>query len=191
MGTIVLIRHVETAMAGRFCGHSDPEPNLSGGRQIVSVMEKVRPLGVEHIYSSDLRRAAQTAIAIGQSIGIEIELRPRLREINFGLWEGLSWNEIEERFPEEASQWASEFPLCAAPGGERYADFAARVRREFSSLLRETGDRTSAVVTHRGVLKYVLTEFFGLSDANASETTRLYGAVIVATRSGGEWRVLP
>jgi broad specificity phosphatase PhoE len=191
MSNIVLIRHVETAMAGRFCGQSDPEPNISGERQIISVLEKVRPLGIERIYASDLRRSARTAIAIGQSLGIDIELRPRLREINFGLWEGLSWNEIEKQYPAEAAQWVSEFPLCTAPGGERYPHFAARVGREFAPLLTEDGNGTSAVVTHRGVLKCVLCEYLGVSDANAWEKTRLYGAVIVATRSGGKWRVLP
>lgn len=191
MGNIVLIRHVETAMAGRFCGHSDPEPNPSGERQIISVLEKVRTLSIECIYASDLRRAARTAIAIGQSVGIDIELRPRLREVNFGLWEGLSWNEVEKRFPAEAGQWVSDFPLCTVPGGETYANFAARVGEEFSSLFRETADRTAAVITHRGVLQYALKTYFGVSDANAWEMTRFYGAVIVATCSAGKWRVLP
>ena len=186
MRTIVLIRHVETAMAGRFCGQSNPEPNLSGERQIDSIVQKVESLGIERIYSCDLRRAAQTATAISQRIGLDVEFRPGLREIHFGLWEGLSWNEIEQRFPAEASQWVNDFPLCTAPGGEMYANFAARVRREFRSLLRETGNQTAAVVTHRGVLKYALREYFGVSDANAWEKTRFYGAVIVATRSAGK-----
>lgn len=191
MNRIVLIRHVETAMAGRFCGHSDPEPNLSGERQIGSVVKQVASLGIERIYSSDLRRAAQTAAAIEKSIGIAVELRPRLREIDFGLWEGLSWEEIERRFPAEAKLWVEKFPLETAPGGEAYADFRTRVESELIPLLGEARNWTTAVVTHRGVLQYALTRFFDLTAQEARERTAPYGAVVVAIRGEDDWQVLP
>lgn len=191
MSSIVFIRHVETAMSGRFCGHSDPEPNLSGKRQIVSLLEKVESLGIARIYSSDLCRAAQTAAEIGRRIGIDVELRAGLREINFGHWEGLSWEEVENRFPIEAKRWIKEFPLRTVPGGETYVDFRARVESELTPLLNETGDRTTAVVTHRGVMQYALSRFFGVPETHAWETTAPHGVVIIATCNDSRWKVLP
>ena len=102
MNSLIFIRHGETDMDGKFCGHSDPELNAAGELQVARVAEEVANLGVERIYSSDLRRAAQTAAVLGRRIGVEVELRDSLREIYFGLWEGLSWQEIETRFPQEA-----------------------------------------------------------------------------------------
>ena len=66
MSTIVLIRHGETGMAGRFCGHSDPDLNAVGQHEAIHVAEEVSRLSIARIYSSDLRRASQTAKAIAQ-----------------------------------------------------------------------------------------------------------------------------
>lgn len=191
MSRIVLIRHVETAMAGRFCGHSDPGPNASGELQIVSVVDRIEPLGIGCIYSSDLRRAARTAASIGQRLGIDVRFRPGLREINFGLWEGMSWPEIEGKFAGEAKLWVEQFPSRSAPGGEAYEDFAARVENEFASVFREMADRTTAIVTHRGVLQYALKRFFDVPETDAWEKTAPYGAMVTATNDDGKWRVLP
>ncbi len=178
MREMVLIRHAETAMAGRLCGHSDPELNAAGEMQLARIVEQVLPLGIDRIVSSDLRRASRTAQAIGQRIGVDPEFRQRLREIHFGLWEGMSWNEITERFPREAQAWIAEFP-SNAPQGEPYAELCARVEMEFNPLLHTSADGVAAVVTHRGPMRYALTKFFGRSEQEAFEQTAAYGAVIV------------
>lgn len=178
MKTIILIRHAETAMAGRFCGHSDPELNAAGEVQLARIVEQVLPLGIDRIVSSDLRRACRTAQAIGQRIGVDPELRQQLREIHFGLWEGMSWNEITAHFPREAQGWIAGFP-SDAPQGEPYEELCARVEMEFDSLLDTSADGVIAVVTHRGPMRYALTKFFGRSEQEAFEQTAAYGAVIV------------
>ncbi len=180
MNTLIFIRHGETDMAGRFCGHSDPELNAAGELQVARVAEEVANLGIERIYSSDLLRASQTAAALARRIGVEVELRENLRELYFGLWEGLSWQEIETRFPQEAGPWKREFPLRSAPEGEAYAAFEARIDAAIEPLLRETLVRTAAVVSHRGVMSYALTRFFGFSEEEAWAKTAPYGAVVVA-----------
>jgi len=180
MSALVFIRHGETEMAGKFCGHSDPELNAAGELQAARAAEEVANLGIERIYSSDLRRAAQTAAVLGRRIGVEVELRDSLREIYFGLWEGLSWREIEIRFPQEAGRWTQDFPLQSAPGGEAYAAFTARIDAAIEPLLHEALLRTIAVVSHRGVMSYALTRFFGFSKEEAWTRTAPYGAVVVA-----------
>jgi alpha-ribazole phosphatase/probable phosphoglycerate mutase len=190
MNTLIFIRHGETEMAGRFCGHSDPDLNSAGELQIMCAAEEVAELGVQRIYSSDLMRASQTAIAIGQRIGVPIEFRDDLREINFGLWEGLSWQEIEDQFPQEASRWMNEFPLHCAPGGESYAAFTARIDAAILPLLCEAPALTTAIVTHRGVMRYALTRFFGFTEEEASDKTASYAAVVVASVIPCECEVL-
>lgn len=190
MKEIVLIRHAETAMAGRFCGHSDPDLNAIGEIQLARIVEQVLPLEIDRIVSSDLRRAFRTAQAIGERIGLDPEFRQRLREIHFGLWEGISWNEITACFPCEAQKWIAEFPTNA-PQGEPYAEFCARVEAEFRSLLHSSANRVTAVVTHRGPMTYGLTRFFGRNQQEAFEQTAAYGAVIVVANAPTLPEVVP
>jgi broad specificity phosphatase PhoE len=183
MSTIVLIRHCETDLRGKFCGHSDPDLNAVGRQRLDYLGKEVDALGVSRIFSSDLQRALRTATAISERIGVPVEIRPRLREINFGLWEGLSWEEIEQQYHTEAGLWVSEFPARSAPGGEAYQDFVARVEAEFKAILSENNAATCAVVTHRGVMQYALTQWFGFSEDEARKRTDNYGAIFVATQS--------
>jgi alpha-ribazole phosphatase len=189
--SILLIRHAETDMAGRFCGHSDPKLNAAGERQALRVAEEVSGLGIARIYSSDLRRAAQTAAAIAQRAGIAVNHRVGLREIDFGQWEGLDWRQIELRFPEEADLWLREFPLRSAPGGEAYSAFTDRVETTIATLLRKTRNVTTALVTHRGVMSYVLTKFFGIPEREAWAKSASYGATVIATNPACASEVLP
>jgi alpha-ribazole phosphatase/probable phosphoglycerate mutase len=192
MSTIVFIRHCETDMAGRFCGHADPELNVIGERQLTEVMKAIVPLGVQRILSSDLRRASRTACAIARHIGVNVELQPALREIYFGLWEGLNWKEIEYQFPQEADRWLREFPWQSAPKGEKYTAFTARIDAAIAPLLDEmTACTTTAIVTHRGVMRYALTKFFGFSEAEAGRKTASYGALVTATVRSCNREVLP
>lgn len=191
MSTIVFIRHVETDMAGRFCGHADPDLNITGERQLAGVVEAIAPLGIQRILSSDLRRASRTAAAIAQHIGVNVELQPSFREIHFGLWEGLSWQEIEHQFPQEARRWLRNFPWQNAPEGEAYAAFTARIDAAIAPLLCETAGLTTAVVTHRGVMRYALRKFSGFPEAEASTTTAPYGAVVTAAIRPCDCEALP
>ena len=183
MNKVVLIRHVETDLAGTFCGHSDPDLNAAGEDGLRSLLDEVAPLGITRIYSSDLRRASRTAIAIGELVGAPVELRPGLREIFFGLWEGLRWEEVQQRYPHEAELWLRGLSTRCAPGGEEYRDFTARVAAEFKLVIANRNRARPAVVTHRGVIEYALTRFFGLSEVDARKRSENYGAVVVATLS--------
>jgi len=180
MNQVVLIRHVETDLRGTFCGHSDPDLNAAGEHRLRSLLDEVAALAIERIYSSDLRRASRTATAIGKRIGAPVELRPGFREIHFGRWEGLRWDEIEQQNPKEAQLWASEFPRRCAPAGEPYRDFTARIEAEFKAVIAKHNRAMPAVVTHRGVMRYALTRFFGFPEDEARKQTENYGAIVVA-----------
>lgn len=183
MKTIILVRHAETVMKGRFCGHSDPELSAAGIAQLPEIVKRIESSEIDRILSSDLFRARQTAEAIAKEMGLPVEYRPALREVNFGLWEGLHWDEIEARFPREAKAWQQGFPDTAAPEGESFPEFMERINDEFLSILAGDEDETVVVVSHRGVICFALTRFFGYSWNDAFHQELPFGAVIPVTYS--------
>jgi alpha-ribazole phosphatase len=162
-------------MAGRFCGHSDPDLNAQGRAQLMDLARLLSAETIEGVYSSDLRRALSTAQEIAEAKSIPLSLRPALREIDFGQWEGLSWMQIVERDPEYAREWVAAYPRLPAPGGESFHVFEARILKEVNHLL----DRGPvAVVTHAGVMRVVSQHLCGRSEREAWEQTREYCCVI-------------
>jgi alpha-ribazole phosphatase len=177
MSRIIFIRHAETEMAGRFCGHSDPELNAQGRTQLTSLAQKLSAEPIDTVYSSDLRRASATAQAIASVREIPQVIRPALREIDFGQWEGLSWEQIEQMDPEYARTWVARYPHLPAPSGETFHAFETRVLREVNHLL-DANRGPIAVVTHGGVLRAVLRHLCGCSDEDAWQQTQAYCSIV-------------
>jgi broad specificity phosphatase PhoE len=178
MRTLLLIRHLETDLKGTFCGHSDPPLNDAGLRALAGLLKAVSNSQIERIVTSELLRARQTAEAIANRLGVSMEARPNLREINFGRWEGLTWGAIERDFPAEARSWAADYPNSTAPGGERFADFELRVLSEMEYLLEQAVELQIAVVTHAGFMRVALYRCFGVSTEEAWKMSIPYGAVV-------------
>ena len=110
MSRIFFIRHAETEMAGRYCGHSDPELNAQGRAQLTKLTQLLSAEPLDAVYSSDLRRAKSTAQSIAAARHIPLVLRPALREIDFGDWEGMSWEQIQQLDPDFAQEWMAAYP---------------------------------------------------------------------------------
>jgi alpha-ribazole phosphatase/probable phosphoglycerate mutase len=179
MSEILFIRHAETDMAGSFCGHSDPELNTRGQLQLGELINRLRTENIDVVYTSDLRRAHTTARAIAEAFSIDCHVRPALREIGFGQWEGLTWRLIEERDRTNAQRWIAEYPHLPAPDGEDFDNFEQRVLNEvnFLSRIAPAGNRSVAVITHAGVLRTVL-RMHGTSDEDAWKQTRSYCTIV-------------
>ena len=174
MSELLFIRHAETDMAGRFCGHTDPPINAHGEEQIQSLIESVRTTSIDAVYCSDLQRAITTAQAIADAFTLPLTESRELREINFGEWEGLRWAQIEQHDVALAHMWVDDFPNLSAPGGEAFADFQARILGEIERLSLLAKDRRVAVVTHGGVMRIVLCVLLGYSQKEAWELTKPY-----------------
>jgi alpha-ribazole phosphatase/probable phosphoglycerate mutase len=177
MKTCILIRHGATDMAGRFCGHSDPPLNDVGRLQIERAAFTL-PVAVRAIYSSDLLRAQQSAAILAAHFAIPVQLRPGLREIGFGQWEDLSWQEIEWRFPVESQAWMEYFPAGAIPSGESYRAFLDRVRHEMAFVSAQAESQTLIVVTHGGFIRTALHEVCGISAYQAHQLSATYAATV-------------
>ena len=185
MDSLLFIRHAETDLAGRFCGHSDPPVNKRGHRQIRDLLRKLEGKSIDAIYTSDLSRAQTTADAIAEVHGNSPVVISGLREISFGEWEGLSWDEIEFRDADYARRWSKAFPELPAPGGELFAMFQSRVLAEVKKLLSMPKQGCAAVVTHRGVMCVVLCSLCGLDEEQAWAQTKAYCSFFQYPQAGG------
>jgi alpha-ribazole phosphatase len=178
MSEILFIRHAETDMSGTFCGHSDPELNDRGHVQISELIDRLRAEDIDAVYSSDLRRAVVTAEAIAKFFAVSCHVRPALREINFGEWDGHSWAEIEQQDKEYARRWVAEYPNLPARGGEGFLEFELRALNEVRFLSAQAGRCNIAVVTHAGVLRTVSCNLNGYSAEQAWEQTKSYCSIV-------------
>jgi alpha-ribazole phosphatase len=180
MSKILFIRHPETGMAGTFCGHSNPELNERGRAQLAELIDTLGTEDIGAIYSSDLRRTQTAAISIAEAFAVDWHVRPSLREIGFGEWEGLTWKDVERRDEAYSRRWIAEYPRLPAPDGESFRDFERRVLDEVAllSATAEYKGRNIAVVTHAGVLRIVLCALQGHSEGDAWEQTRSYCSIV-------------
>jgi broad specificity phosphatase PhoE len=176
MSACVLIRHGATDMAGRFCGHSDPPLNRTGRIQVERAASMLSVPKV--IYSSDLVRARLSAAILAAHFGIPVQVRPGLREIGFGQWEGLSWQEIEQRFHPESQVWMERFPAGVIPNGERYDVFCERVRQEIEFLSAEAKSQTVIAVTHAGFMRTALHDVYGIYADPAHQISATYAVTV-------------
>ena len=177
MNHCLLMRHGVTDLSGTFCGATDPELNTAGRHQ-VSVAANALKVSVDVIYSSPLRRALQTAEIFADKWRAKIVVRTELREIHFGVWESLTWKQIEKQYAEVAKEWMAHYPTGKIPGGEDYGDFLKRVKDEAAWLLEKSRTENVFAVTHAGFMRTALQEISGLSSQKAYELTREYGSVI-------------
>ena len=172
--SLVFIRHAQTDLAGTFCGHTDPPVNSIGHRQIAEMISRLRSETFDAIYSSDLRRAVETATPLAEAFALPVITTPQLREIDFGDWEGLTWPEIELRDPTYARRWIEVFPALPAPNGESFAVFKSRILDEVKHLCCLAESKRFAVVTHGGVMRVVLQKLMGCSEDDARDLTKPY-----------------
>jgi alpha-ribazole phosphatase/probable phosphoglycerate mutase len=176
--TLILVRHAQTALSGTFCGSTDPPLNERGQAQLPGLSERLSQFSFDRIYCSDLLRAQQTAAAVAAPRAIPIEVRQGLRQIHFGAWETLTWQEIEQADAAFAVRWVAEFPNVTPPGGEPIAQFRLRVLEEFALIRQQACGQTVAVITHSTVLRVLLEELGHLSPHHAWELTREYTCTI-------------
>ena len=152
---LIAVRHGETAwnVDTRVQGQLDIGLNEVGRRQSVRLAQALVDEQLEALYASDLGRARDTALAVASLTGLPLQLDPRLRERAFGRFEGMTYAEIEQRFPDESRRWRQRDPDFAPEGGgEALAAFQARAVAAVAAIASRHRGRHVAVITHGGVL---------------------------------------
>lgn len=160
---LLLARHgsVEESSGRGFLGRTDAPLSEKGYAEARALAEVVRGRKPERIVSSPLTRATQTAAVVAEAAGLEVETDADLREIDFGEWEGRTFEEIQADDPEAVSRWAEFSPDFAPPGGEVIGDFFRRARRALARLAGDPADMVLAV-THGGVIRTAICQLLGL-----------------------------
>ena len=140
------------------------------------------------LYASDLDRAQQTAAAIRESVALEIRTDPRLRESSFGIFEGLTWAEVEQAHPDVQQRLLD--PLFQVPGGESRTETLERTLAAFEDYgSRHTGEHV-AVVTHGGVMGFFLRHVFGMPLVGRSPFRTVNGNISTFERKDGRWKLV-
>lgn len=150
--TLVLLRHGETPLTPqkRFSGTgADPELSPVGLRQAEAAAEALAARGtVEAVISSPLRRCRQTADAAARRLGLPVRVEEGLREADFGAWEGLSFDEVRERHPDDLQAWLTSPEAEPTGGGESLASVARRAAAARDRIVAGHPGRTVLLVSH-------------------------------------------
>jgi alpha-ribazole phosphatase len=162
---LLLVRHGETAwnVAGRLQGQSDPPLTACGQRQARALARVLATNTVQAVYSSDLRRTQQTADSIATGCKLSVHHDARWREMAFGRWEGLTWNEIQQCDSATLAAWQADPWHSAPPQGETLAQLHDRVRAAWSCLVAVHAAHNVVLVSHGGPLRLLLCATLGLA----------------------------
>ncbi|MET7782786.1 bifunctional RNase H/acid phosphatase [Streptomyces mirabilis] len=151
--TFVLLRHGETPLTPqkRFSGSGGTDPSLSdvGREQAERVAAALAARGtVQAIVASPLTRTRQTAAAVAARLGLDVAIEDGLRETDFGAWEGLTFAEVQEQYPEDLKTWLASPKAEPTGGGESFAATARRIATTRDKLIASYAGRTVLLVSH-------------------------------------------
>jgi broad specificity phosphatase PhoE len=172
---ILIVRHGETDWNrdGRFQGHADTPLNDAGREQAHALADELAGERIDFVYTSDLVRARETAEIIATRLGADVVARSELREIDVGEWEGLTWLEIEERYPEGARTWHEHG--YGWKSGETYDELGERIIAALRRIAADHPDLRVLVVGHGGTVRATRAFIEGLSVADSRRRSPAIG----------------
>lgn len=153
---LILVRHGESVLglAHRYAGHRDTPLAPVGRARVFRLRTRFRKLRPDRIFSSDLRRCRQTAAIL--SPDETVRTSPRLRELDFGAWDGLTAKSCRRRDPERFDRWMRNPWSTRPPGGESLSRLCRRVRTFVTSVAKRHPHQTLALITHGGPIRALL-----------------------------------
>jgi broad specificity phosphatase PhoE len=166
---LILVRHGETDTnkARLALGRADIELNEHGRWQAQRLVVSLKDEPIAAIYSSPLRRALATAEPIASSHGLEVQVDEGLIEMDIGEMEGLTFQQVGERYPHFLQAWlGGQAAYEAMPGGERLLDVQERAWQAIERIRQRQEQGTVAVVTHNFVILTLLCRILGLELAD-------------------------
>jgi broad specificity phosphatase PhoE len=186
--TLLLVRHGETDWNRdrRWQGRTGPPLNAAGRAQAAELVANLR--GIDAIYSSDSKRALETAFIIAEHHGLSVQTDPRLQEVDFGLWEGLTRAQINERFGATFVRWLSG-QTPTPDSGESDATMAERVIGCLDEIAVEHPEACVVVVTSGGPIRAVEARLRGIEQRRCRDLVETVPncAVVDLTVAAGSW----
>jgi alpha-ribazole phosphatase len=174
---IHLIRHGQVAGFDqpRYNGQTDVELTDYGVEQYHRIRERLADTKISACYTSDLSRCTTGAGIICQAFGLEPVPRRELRELNIGVWEGMTWQEIRTSWPDGWQARLDDLVNYRVPGGENLLDVEARVMPVITEVVERHKDQEVLVVGHGGVNRIVLLNAIGAPLAGMFNIEQNYG----------------
>ena len=153
----ILLRHGQTPMSvqKRYAGRTDVPLTDVGAQQAAAAAKRLASADLGAIVTSPLLRTVQTAQAVAAVTGVPVVTDEGFRETDFGAWEGLTFAEVQERWPAEVTAWLAD-PEVAPPGGESFTDVSARVTAALDRVLATQAGQTVLIVSHVTPIKMLI-----------------------------------
>lgn len=151
MTRILLARHGATSWSGsnaRYCGATDLPLNDAGRQQAAALARRLEDEPLAAVIATDLVRTQETARPIAENHGLEVGIVRELRELHYGEWEGLTWAEIEDRFPDAVREREQGIVRVPVPGGESLRQLLDRALPAFLALAERFDHQQIAVIGH-------------------------------------------
>jgi alpha-ribazole phosphatase len=162
MARLLLVRHGITSYAGdRFLGRTDIPLSDTGKKQAEQLRERLASEKIDAVYTSTLRRARQTAKIIAAGHKVKVTPYEELCECDFGDIEGLTFEEIKQKYPELAEELIQR-EIRAFPGGETIEQLNERVQTFLKRLKKHKSGETLLIVAHGGPIRLIICNLLGL-----------------------------
>lgn len=163
MKRLILIRHGETdyTLNRKYCGHEDIPLNAEGIKQAECLLARLKNLKIDRVYSSDLKRAVQTAKIVFRDR--VVFRRKALREVDFGSFSGLTFEKTKSMYPGIYKMWMQSPKDVKIPKGESLFNLARRVGKCFERVSNQNQKKTVALVTHGGPIRVILLKLLKLN----------------------------
>ncbi|MDR3725355.1 MAG: alpha-ribazole phosphatase [Terracidiphilus sp.] len=175
---LYLVRHgqVISVNGKAYIGQTEAPLSEAGVEQAWALRTWLKDVTFSHVYTSELSRAQRTARIIVGNRSSAIHVTPALNEISLGDWDGISFKDIEKRFPEEYAARGRDMANWRPPHGESFADCRTRVLPAIREIIQHGSDNV-LVVGHAGVNRTILCEILGIQLQNLFSIGQDYGAV--------------
>jgi len=179
---LFLIRHGQTKWnsQGRYQGAQDTNLSETGIKQAELAGKYLSKVDFASFYSSPKKRALQTAKIITAGLNIKINIREDLKELNFGKWEGMTFEDINTIYRQDYQNWLSDPYKNAPTDGESFKVLVERAEREIDKIVNENPDSSNVgIVTHGGVIIALLVNWLQIPSKCWRSLIQRQGAINV------------
>ncbi len=161
---LYLLRHGETTYSrtGGFCGDLDPPLTPAGERMAAAFAQKHAHLPWQAVYTSPLQRALSTAEPLCTALGITPQVRPGLREIAYGAWEGKTAAAVQAEYPQDYLRWLAEPAWNPPTAGETAVEIAIRADQVINEIQQQHRQGAVLIVSHKATLRIILCSLLGI-----------------------------
>lgn len=188
VGKVFLVRHgeVEWNRKNAYIGSTDLPLNTNGERQAQMLADHLSGEKITAVYSSDLSRSRRTAELVAERFGLQVQIMPKLREVDYGEWEGVGLSNIAGRYPDLYEAWQNDPSNQRIPGGETFAELRDRAFPAFNDIAQRHKDENAVVVAHKSTNRVILCCILGM-DVNRYKSIAQGNAAlnVIAVRSDG------